>query len=159
MFGQAAVLPETSERYHGYGQATRKVRMEDKHRQMHEIEVTLHGWKVLLIDALTKIPLAVKVGKIHEHEALWIWALVTQARMNLAGVARFHKVIFGFCFVDFIVIDHHIKARIVLGRLARIEDAEQVAEQEIGLPRPQAMEQCAGGQFEGSSQVRLLVLP
>jgi Transposase DDE domain len=49
---------------------------------------------VLLIDAFTKIPLAVKVGKLHEHEALWTRALVTQARMNLAGVARLHKVIF-----------------------------------------------------------------
>ena len=54
--------------------------------QVHEIEVTVYGWKVLLlIDAATKIPLAVKVGQIQEHEALWARALVTQARMNLAG--------------------------------------------------------------------------
>jgi hypothetical protein len=41
MSGQAAALPETTECYRGCGQATRKVRMEDKHGQMHEIEVTL----------------------------------------------------------------------------------------------------------------------
>jgi hypothetical protein len=52
------------------------------------------GWKVrLLIAASTKIPLAVKVEKIHEHEALWTRALVTHARMSLAGVARLQKVI------------------------------------------------------------------
>jgi hypothetical protein len=48
----------------------------------------------LLIDAATKIPLAVKVGKIDEHETHWTRAVVAQARTNLAGVARLHKVIF-----------------------------------------------------------------
>jgi hypothetical protein len=47
----------------------------------------------LLIDAATKIPLAVKVGKIQEHETHWTRALVTQARANLAGAARLHKVV------------------------------------------------------------------
>jgi cyanophycinase-like exopeptidase len=37
----------------------------------------------------------------------------------------------GFCFMNFIVIDHHREARIALGRIARIEDAEQVAKQGI----------------------------
>jgi Transposase DDE domain len=91
----------TTDRYGGCGQVTRKVRIEDKQGRVHEIEVTVYGWKVLLlIDALTKIPLAVKVAKIHEHEALWTRALVTQARMNLAGVARLQKVIFDKGFLD-----------------------------------------------------------
>ena len=92
---------ETTERYTGCGQVTRKVRIEDKRGQVHEIEVTVYGWKVLLlIDAATKIPLAVKVGKIHEHEALWTRALVTQARANLAGYTRLHKVVFDKGFLD-----------------------------------------------------------
>ena len=92
---------ETTERYRGCGQVTRKVRIEDTHGRMHEIEVTVYGWKVLLlIDAATKIPLAVKVGKIHEHEALWTRALVTQARLNLTGATRLHKVIFDQGFLD-----------------------------------------------------------
>jgi Transposase DDE domain len=86
---------ETTERYTGCGQGTRKVRLEDQRGKVHEIEVTVYGWKVLLlIDAATKIPLAVKVGPIQEHEALWTRALVTQARMNLAGDARLAKVVF-----------------------------------------------------------------
>jgi hypothetical protein len=92
---------ETTERYRGCGQATRKVRIEDKYGQGHDIEVTVYGWKVfLLIDAVTKIPLAVTVGPIQDHEALWSRALVTQARMNLAGASRLAKVVFDKGFLD-----------------------------------------------------------
>jgi hypothetical protein len=60
---------ETTERSTGCGQVTRKRRIEDKRGREHEIEITVYGWKVLvLIDAATKIPLAVKVGKLQEHE-------------------------------------------------------------------------------------------
>jgi hypothetical protein len=85
---------QTTERYRGCGQATRKVRMEDKHGQRHDIEGTVYGWKVLLlIDAATKIPWAVNVGQIQAHEARWAQALVTQARMKLVGAARLAKVV------------------------------------------------------------------
>jgi Transposase DDE domain len=92
---------ETTERYTGCGQVTRTVCIEDKQGRRHAIEVTVYGWKVLLlIEAASKIPLAVKVGKIHEHDALWTRALVTQARLNLAGAARLHKVIVDKGFLD-----------------------------------------------------------
>jgi len=92
---------ETTAHYTGRGQVTRTVRSEDTRGRMHEIEVTVYGWKVfLLIDAATKIPLAVKVGQIQEHEALWTRALVTQARLNLQGAARLHKVVFDKGFLD-----------------------------------------------------------
>jgi hypothetical protein len=92
---------ETTEHYTGCGQVTRTVRIEDKRGRVHAIEVTVYGWKVLLlIDAVTTIPLAVKVGKIQGHEALLARALVTQARMNLAGYARLHKVVFDKGFLD-----------------------------------------------------------
>ena len=86
---------ETPHSYQGCGQVTRKRRIEDKWGRVQEIEVTVYGWKVLLlIDAVTKIPLAVKVVQIQEHEALWTRALVTQSQANLAGHARLHKVVF-----------------------------------------------------------------
>ena len=53
-----------------------------------------------LIDAVTKIPLAVKVGKMQEHETHWTRALVTQARAHLAGHTRLHKVVFDQGFGD-----------------------------------------------------------
>lgn len=86
---------ETTAQYEGCGQVTRQRKLTDKRGQMREIEVTVSGWKmIILIDARTKIPLAVKVVKIHEHEGLYLRALVTQARTNLAGDARLHKVVF-----------------------------------------------------------------
>jgi hypothetical protein len=92
---------ETTKRYTGCGQVTRTVCLEDKQGRRHAIEVTVYGWKVLLlIDAASKITLAVKVGKIHEPEALWTRALVTQARLNLAGAIRLHKVVFDKGFLD-----------------------------------------------------------
>jgi hypothetical protein len=92
---------ETTARYQGCGQVTRKVRIKDKQGQVHAIEVTVYGWKVLLlIDARTKIPLAVKVGPIQEHETHWTRALVTQARANLAGHAHLHKIVFDKGFLD-----------------------------------------------------------
>jgi hypothetical protein len=92
---------ETTARDTGGGQVTRKVHIEDKQGRMHEIEVTVYGWQVFLwIDAATKMPLAVNVGPIQEPEALWARALVTQARMNLAGYARLHKVVFDKGFLD-----------------------------------------------------------
>jgi hypothetical protein len=92
---------ETTDRYRDCGQVTRKVRIEDTQGRVHEIEVTVYGWKVLLwIEAATKIPLAVKVGQIQEHETHWTRALVTQARANLAGHARLQKVVFDQGFLD-----------------------------------------------------------
>jgi hypothetical protein len=92
---------ETTARSTGCGQVTRTVRIEDKRGKVHAIEVTVYGWKVLrLIDAATKMPLAVNVGQIQEHEARWTRALVTQARLHLQGYARLHQVIFDQGFLD-----------------------------------------------------------
>jgi hypothetical protein len=92
---------ETTERHAGCGQATRQRRVTDKHGHMHEIEVTVYGWKVIvLIDARTKIPLAVKVVPIQAHETLWLRAVVVQAQANLAGDARLHKLVFDKGFLD-----------------------------------------------------------
>src|SRR5882724_4321534 len=51
------------------------------------------------MDAVTKIPLAVKVGKIQEHATHGPRALVTQARAHLAGHTRLHTVVFEKGFV------------------------------------------------------------
>jgi Transposase DDE domain len=55
---------------------------------------------MILIDARTKIPLAAQVVPIQEHETLSLRALVTQARTNLAGHTRLHKVVFDKGFLD-----------------------------------------------------------
>ena len=92
---------ETTQHYAGCGQVTRKRKVTDKRGKVHEIEVTVYGWKVIvLIEVRTKIPLAVKVVKIHEHEVLWMRALVIQAQANLAGAARLVKLVFDKGFLD-----------------------------------------------------------
>jgi hypothetical protein len=92
---------ETTAQYEGCGQVTRTRQITDKRGKVHELEVTVYGWKLMvLIDARTKIPLAGKVVPIHEHEVLSMRALVTQARTNLASYARLHKVVFDKGFLD-----------------------------------------------------------
>jgi hypothetical protein len=71
-----------------------KRRLEDTRGQVHEIEGTVYGGKVLLlIEAVTKIPLAVNGVPIQAHEARWTRALVTQARANGAGEACLYQVV------------------------------------------------------------------
>jgi Transposase DDE domain len=92
---------ESTEHYEGCGQVTRKRKITDKRGKVHEIEVTVYGWKlIILIDARTKMPLAAQVVPIQEHETLSLRALVTQARTNLAGHARLYKVVFDKGFLD-----------------------------------------------------------
>jgi hypothetical protein len=86
---------ETTARYEGCGQVTRKRKSTDKRGQVPEIEGTVYGWKlIVLMDATTKLPWAGKVVPIQEHEGLSMRALVTQARTNLAGHGRLHQVVF-----------------------------------------------------------------
>jgi hypothetical protein len=85
---------ETTDRDRDGGQVTRQVRIEDTRGQGHEIEVTVYGWKVLwLIEAATKIPLAVTVGQSQAPETPWTRALVTQAQAHWAGQARLQTVV------------------------------------------------------------------
>jgi hypothetical protein len=92
---------ETTAQYEECGQATRRRKITDKRGKVHEIEVTVYGCKLIfLIEARTRIPLAVMVVPIQEHETLSLRALVTQARTNLAGYARLCKVVFDRGFLD-----------------------------------------------------------
>jgi Transposase DDE domain len=86
---------ETTAAYEGCGQVTRQRRITDKRGKAREIEVTVYGWKLMvLIEAGTKIPVAATVVPSQEHETLSWRALVTQARTNLSGYARLHQVVF-----------------------------------------------------------------
>jgi hypothetical protein len=92
---------QTTARYEGCGQATRKRKLTDKRGKVREIEVTVYGWKLLvMIEVRTKIPLAAKVVQIQDHEASFTRELVTQAQANLADHARLRRVIFDRGFLD-----------------------------------------------------------
>jgi hypothetical protein len=84
---------ETTERSRACGQGLRKVRIEEKPGPGHESDVTVYGERELrLLDATTKMPLAVNVGTMHAHEPLGLRALVSPVRANLAGAARLHQI-------------------------------------------------------------------
>jgi len=88
----AATDLETTAQDAGCGHVTRKRQVTDKRGHVHELEVTVSGWKPSgLLDAATKMPLAVKVVPIHAHAVLSMRALVTPARAHLAGTTRLHK--------------------------------------------------------------------
>ena len=53
-----------------------------------------------MIDARTQIPVAATVVPIQAHETRSLRTLVTQARTNLAGHTRLHKVVFDKDFWD-----------------------------------------------------------
>jgi hypothetical protein len=92
---------ETTARYEGCGQATRKRKITDKRGKRHEIEVTVYGWKLLvMIEVRTKIPLAAKVVQIQDHEASFTRELVSQAQTNLARHVRLCRVVFDRGFLD-----------------------------------------------------------
>jgi hypothetical protein len=92
---------ETTERSTGCGQVTRQRRITDRRGREPEIERTVYGWTVLLLSAAaTKMPLAVQVGPIQAHEPPGTRALVTQARANLGGAARLHKLVCDRGFVE-----------------------------------------------------------
>ena len=92
---------ETTARYEGCGQATRKWQLTDTRGKVREIEVTVYGWKLLvMIEVRTKIPLAAKVVQIQAHEASFTPALVSQAQANLACHARLRRVVFDRGFLD-----------------------------------------------------------
>lgn len=92
---------ETTARYEGCGQATRKRKITDKRGKVQEIEVTVYGWKLLvLIEATTTMPLAAKVVKIEDHEATFTRELVLQAQTNLGDHARLRRVLFDRGFLD-----------------------------------------------------------
>ena len=92
---------ETTARYEGCGQVTRKRKITDKRGKVREIEVTVYGWQLLvLIEARTKIPLAAQGVKSQDHEALFTRDLVTQARPNLADHACLRRMLFDRGFLD-----------------------------------------------------------
>jgi hypothetical protein len=59
-----------------------------------KIVKSVFGWKVfVLIEVKTRLPLAMKVGKIQDYEGQWLVPLVNQAQSNLGTRSRISKVV------------------------------------------------------------------
>jgi hypothetical protein len=83
---------EATERAAGGGQVPRPGRLAETRGRVHEGAVTGYGWPVLrVLAAATTRPLAVNGGQLQAPEGRWARALVSHARMPLAGYARRHQ--------------------------------------------------------------------
>jgi hypothetical protein len=92
---------ETTEKYEGCGQVVRKKKVVDKRGKEKEIEVTVYGWKLLVVWCIrTRMPLAIKVMKINEHESEHLVDLVKQAQANVAGYAGIRRTVLDRGFLD-----------------------------------------------------------
>jgi hypothetical protein len=92
---------DTTAQDQGCGHTPRKRKVTDQRGKVHAIEVTVYGWKlIVLIEARPKIPVAATLVPIQEHETLSLRALVTQARTKLASHVCLHQVVFDRGFVD-----------------------------------------------------------
>lgn len=85
---------ETTSRYTGCG----LVRKGESRRLRDGSRVTLdkitYGWKaIVLIDAATRLPLAIKVVKIEAYEGEWLVPLWQQAQENLGARAKITKIV------------------------------------------------------------------
>jgi len=151
---------ETTAQYEGCGPVTRKRQLTDTHGKVRDIEVTVDGWQVLvLIDAATKLPLAVQGVPIQAHEGLSLRALVTQARTNLAGAARRHKVVCARGFLagtDLWWLDQHGLRCVVPATEDRAVtvDARALAAAGDGLPVGRRVHTGRHGQGQGAGSER-----
>jgi hypothetical protein len=92
---------ETTEKYQGCGQATRKKKVIDKRGEEKEVEVTVYGWKILVVWCVrTRMPIAIKVVKIQEHESEHLVDLVKQAQANIVGYAVIKSMAMDRGFLD-----------------------------------------------------------
>ena len=83
----------TTSKYKGCGSVTRKKRVRNKEGKLKEIEITVWGWKLIVIFyGPKKIPLAAKLLKIQEHESNYTIELIKMAQKNIAGYSKIVRI-------------------------------------------------------------------
>ncbi|MCI0526725.1 MAG: transposase [Nitrospira sp.] len=92
---------ETTQNYEGCGEVTRKKKVVDKRGREQEIEIRIYGWKLLVLWCIkTRMPVAVKVVKINEHESEHLVDLVKQGQANVRGYAVIKRMVIDKGFLD-----------------------------------------------------------
>lgn len=83
----------TTEKYKDCGSVTRKKRVRDKEGKLKEIEITVWGWKLMVVFyGAKKIPLAAKLLKIEHHESNYTIELIKMAQKNIAPYSEILRV-------------------------------------------------------------------
>jgi len=83
----------TTRKYSDCGTVTRKKRVRDKEGKWKEIEITVWGWKLIVIFyGPKKIPLAAKLLKIQESENNYTIELIKTAQKNIAPYSKIVRI-------------------------------------------------------------------
>ena len=83
----------TTDKYKDCGTVTRKERIRDKNGKWKEIEITVFGWKLIVIFyGPKKIPLAAKLLKIQEHESNYTIELIKMAQKNITPYSKIVRI-------------------------------------------------------------------
>ena len=93
---------ETTEKYEGVGEKTVEKRIKDKYGRVRKIEVTVYGWKLIMLQEIgSRMAVAAKVVKINEHESEFTMELMEQAEKNLEGTGiKLGQVVMDKGFLD-----------------------------------------------------------
>jgi hypothetical protein len=88
--------------YEGCGKLKQTQRVKVKGQKERAIEeYYVYGWKVLmLIDVHTRLPLAMKVVQIQEHEGRWLVPLLEQAQRNLGTRGHISTIVIDRGYLD-----------------------------------------------------------
>jgi len=83
------------------GTVIRKQKVADKHGKIQEVEVVVHGFKLItVLWQKGRIPLAAKIVKINEHESNYTLELVRKAQENIGSYAKITRLFFDKGFLD-----------------------------------------------------------
>ena len=92
---------QTTRFWGGCGSVTRKKRIVDKHGEVKEIEITVFGFKLMVVFyAPKKLPLAAKLVRIEEHGGKYLRELLKQAQANLGNYSEIKEVMMDREFLD-----------------------------------------------------------
>jgi len=92
---------ETTAQFRGCGCQAVTKRKPDRQGVWFEYEELVYGWRLIaLLDALTLIPVAIKIVQIQDHEAPYLVDLVRQAQLNLAPYSQIRRVVADRAYVD-----------------------------------------------------------
>ena len=84
---------QTTTEWKGCGLAVRKKQIKDKRGKWKEVEICVHGWKLIVVFyAPAKIPLAAKLVKIEESEKNYTMELIRKAQENLGCGTKIIRV-------------------------------------------------------------------
>lgn len=86
----------------GVPSVTRKKRPDVRaNRHASKVEVTVYGWKVWIVwEPTSKIPLAIRIDGINEADNKHAYAVLDQARKNVAGYSTIRSVALDRGFLD-----------------------------------------------------------